>query len=487
MLYTVLGLAACHGPSLQAPDARWLRVQTEHFTLYTDVSERRATARALELELLLSAYAQHGFVLRGELPLHLNVVMFSSSSEFSSYVGRDLDGFLVGGLLFEPWAGLVEPRGSSDLAVVRHELAHFVAYQGMQAQPAWLAEGIATYFETAHFDGERRFVIGSVPLHHWAVLQGGGQLAAEQLFARETDHRTSSFYATAWLAVHYLMSERGEGFEAYQRLIASGVDHAAAWGKSFADLPAATFDGVLRAYLREGEFSTFLRPATAPAIKPSVQALTRADRFALDALLQFATTRGDESGRRRAAQSLALARQQDATQVQAVALAALEFTDDRSALLAPIEELTRAHPESWLVWATYGMLLAERGALAEVEPTRDPVAHALALAPRQPYAVLLAALQHAERGERDAARQRATRARKMAPTDVQLLALEAELFGKLQDCASLRSVAEVLRQIGHSRLPDAVLARITSASRSCSPATSDAPPPGSSAPVSSLE
>ena len=461
-------LGACHSSGLQAADSRWVRAQTEHFTLYTDLSAARAAERAVELEQLLSGYAQHGFVLTGALPLRLNVVMFESPSAFSAYAGAEVDGFLVGGLLFEPWAALAVPRRADDLTVLRHELAHFVAYQGMQTQPMWLAEGIATYFETAHFDDERRFVIGGVPLHYWSVLQEHGPLDVAQLFARETDHGTTSFYATAWLVVHYLMSERGDSFERYQRRIAAGRDHADAWSESFADLPHATFDQVLRDYVRAGEFAVFLRPVSSDASTPLLHSMTRADRLALDGILQLATAHGEESGRLRAAQSLALARQEDPAQVQAVALAALEFADDPSALIEPLDGLTRTHPEHWLSWVTYGMALAMLGRLAQVEPANDPVAHALALAPRQPYAHLLAAFQHAERGEHEAARMRAARARRMAPTDVKLLVMECELLAKLHDCAALTAVVSVLEQVGHARLTKAARARIAAAANSCS-------------------
>ena len=43
------------------------------------------------------------------------------------------------------------------------QLTHHIAHLGMQAQPAWFAEGIASYFETATFDEDGRFTIGAVP------------------------------------------------------------------------------------------------------------------------------------------------------------------------------------------------------------------------------------------------------------------------------------------------------------------------------------
>jgi hypothetical protein len=462
-----LGLAACSGLPLQAEKARWRLAETEHFALYTDLSAERAADTVRELERLLAAFAQHGFQLQGALPLHVRVVMFQRRRDFADYFGYEVGGYLAHQLLFEPWMVLPAPRGADDLTIVRHELAHFVAYQGMQSQPRWLAEGIATYFESAHFDERGRFVIGGVPLNYWNVLAQNGRIDAAPLFTGK-DYPSQQFYASAWLTVHYLMTERGEPFERYQRLIGRGHSHRGAWEESFPQFGPAQLDEALSAYLRTGEFAKFVRPVHAPEIVPDSDVISRADRLALDAVLQLTCPRCGESERVRAAQSLTLAREADPTHLQAVALASLEFAPAPKEALEPLRTLTKRHPRRWLAWLAYGITLAKLGRLAEVDPLHDPVAHALKLAPRQPYVHMLAALQHAARGERDAASAVAARAHRMAPTDLQLLTLEAGLLANLAECAALKSLVGKIGEIGHEQLSGQTREQLALLASSCS-------------------
>lgn len=92
LLFSLLG-SSCLTQQLAAPQARWVRVHTEHFRLHTDLSDERAREQALELERTLRAYLEHGWVHNGTFPLTLNVIMFADPYQLERYVGVDVLGY----------------------------------------------------------------------------------------------------------------------------------------------------------------------------------------------------------------------------------------------------------------------------------------------------------------------------------------------------------------------------------------------------------
>lgn len=463
----VLPLTACGGARVAAPDARWVRAETTHFTLYTDLPSARAQQRVVQLERLLSAFLENGWNLHGELPMKLNIVMFGSRSDFRTYGGTNLGGYYLSELQYEPWILLPDPSQKGSLDTLRHELTHHIAHQGMHAQPRWFSEGIASYFETATFDADGSFTIGSVPRCRWESLRRWGPMRAKALFADDVDVRDERFYASAWLLVHYLMSVHSREFTEYQRRIALGQSDVDAWSAAFPTLPRAKLDVELAEYGRVGSYAKFSLAVTAHEVTARTTPLALADRHALQALLFMACKACNARAFERAKQHVDLALAADPSQPQAATLRASISTVTPADRIVAARSIAEAQPKAWLGWLYLGFALAAEGKLGSVDVNADPVARMRALAPRHPYGTMLSALQRAQRGDRDGALADAQRARRMAPTNPRLLVQSAEVLALLSACGDLQNVVHQIAALHHATLSERVHERLSSLVTDC--------------------
>src|SRR5262245_22320092 len=89
------GLFACASVS-PAPEPRqgptWLRLESDHFVLYTDQRERTARDTILTFERFLAAYEQLGSPVSGQLTLKKDVAVLDRMAEYVTY-SNDPRGF----------------------------------------------------------------------------------------------------------------------------------------------------------------------------------------------------------------------------------------------------------------------------------------------------------------------------------------------------------------------------------------------------------
>lgn len=471
-LLLIASLSACAPVRLGNAEPRWIRVRTPHFVIYTDLAPRAAQARAELLERYLSAYLDYGWDHHGELPLSLNVVLFADEAEFFAFADASIGGFFAEAL-FEPWAVLPGTDLEEHLTALRHELSHYLAYMALQYQPAWYSEGIATYFETARFvEGE--FLVGGLPPFRYARLLRGGRISAKRLFNDEPK-RDASFYASAWLLVHYLLSERDGEFVRYQRGLARGQGHAAAWASAFPDLDLATLDRVLAAYARRDRYLVVAHPAPEAAVASSVERLSRADECALRATLYDVCVRCGATRLERRDESLACALAHDPSHLLANAYRALLLGGGRAEAKAIVERLVAKHSDSWLAWLAYASVSQ---AEASLDAPFAAISRSVELAPKQPYARMLAAQLHLRAGRFEQALRESERALVLQPTSVPLLVARAEILASLSQCEPLRSTVTAIGVMAHQRVARETieqLRRLADACRAPALQTSSAP------------
>lgn len=296
------------GPlSLGAYGREWRALETDNVTLYTDLGDLRAREQARTLERLLAAYEQAGWHPGERAPRKLNVVMFTRSDDFAPFARDGVEGYFVRELLEEPWIVLPAPRidGTvSGLAALEHELSHHVIHGALRDQPAWFAEGIAAYFESAHFVSKESFVMGGAPVRRLAELSQHGFMSSRRLLTGDT--REPGFYGNAWLLTHYLIAERAPDFARFHDLLRAGVACDHAFRRVFPELQGRSLERALAEYLRKGRFATRTVKVKPPGVTPRVRVLTRADRHALLAALLVQNSRAADPDAARALFALAL-------------------------------------------------------------------------------------------------------------------------------------------------------------------------------------
>jgi hypothetical protein len=207
-----IGLSACAGTQLGSGKNAFSVVTTEHFTLYTDLEPARAEEQGLRLEQLLFALRETAWESKDDLPLKMNVIMFANPNDFDRYGYRKIDGYAVPEELYEPWIVLSAPRFGEDYRVVAHELTHAMAYQSISHMPRWTSEGLACYFESAHFHDDGSFQVGAVPKLLFLGLHKYGWDRPSQLLSGHGSGIDYKFYASSWLLVHYSMTRQADAF-----------------------------------------------------------------------------------------------------------------------------------------------------------------------------------------------------------------------------------------------------------------------------------
>src|SRR5262245_34333560 len=202
------------GPLPSQGGRSWRRLETEHFVLFTDQPEEAARESIFRFEHMLEGYFQLGWSVSGTLPAKLSAVIFDDDSEFRTF-GEKVDGFYTNLPMFDPIVVMSRERDGKARAVLNHELTHFIAGQSLPYRSAWLDEGLATYFESARYDDDGKFVVGDVPIDYQVAIRRLGLLPAKQLLTERSAAFRPDFYASSWLLVHYLMSQRSEAFASY--------------------------------------------------------------------------------------------------------------------------------------------------------------------------------------------------------------------------------------------------------------------------------
>lgn len=437
----------CAGARLGSGQQRWHEVETQHFKLYTDLPRAEAQGQAAELERLLHAFEHSAFQIKGELPLKLNVVMFASDMAFHDYSRDEIGGYVVRDLLYEPWMVVPAPNRTAGLQVLNHELTHHITMLAMQNQPAWLLEGLATYFESAQFEeGGTRFVVGRVPLRYFHVLRERRLVPPSVLMQPEGFRTDAPSYASAWALVHYLMSKRGAQFASYQQLLAKGVGFTRAFAEAFLDLTPTQLDAEVASYLSDGLYesvSFVVPPQQAAPVRERV--LARADEHALSGLLWSGCPRCSERHQGRAKESFQLALADDPMQVQAKAISVQDGAGDA---LAEARRLTEAHPQHWLSWLTLALAAhaIEPASELSTQLADQAAERAVTLAPSQAYAWMARAFRFAAHGDRDQALRAADKAYHLQRNAPNLLISRAALLAGLADCGPLHELVTRMGQ-----------------------------------------
>jgi hypothetical protein len=258
------GCAAHLPPCPGAGGPGWREVESRHFRLRTDEDAGTARDTLRELEQLQAA-----LLTSWRAPPDLDgrrVPVVLVGQGWTDFADREVEGMFTHAL-FQP---LILMRGGSPLArqeLIKHELVHYLSRLVMPAQPPWLSEGLATYFQTIEVDAEQgRLTVGRPPAEILRVVQAGGILGIEEMMAaREIRSDRALFYSTAWLTVHYLMNHHTAQLVAYEAELAHRTAPSEAWTRAFGTLTPGALEWEIRGYVDGGSYDLLVYPFAAPS------------------------------------------------------------------------------------------------------------------------------------------------------------------------------------------------------------------------------
>ena len=348
LLWVLVWLVAC-GPAIPPLPSRggpaWLEVTNEHFTLWTDATAERGRELMREMER------------RRQLVI---TAMNRAPSKARSFVialrdSREVAGYIPQGFVAVAWdadnptrqPGILLAANDDDREhTVTHELTHVISFAFIKNQPPWLAEGIATYFETADLESDKGAVQIGIPRHDRAdLLRQEPPLRAATAFACQ-DHRCmdNRFYATSWALFSFLLNERNDQLGRYLgRLNEPSEDRRAkAWGEVFPDLPPDKLDDALHVWLRVGKIALPRIDVTVREIPTGERPLSDADALAARSLLEF-KFKDETTAMRTLSEALMIDRTNLlARLIDAAHTHSIEPDDARATAVA--------HPDDWRAW-----------------------------------------------------------------------------------------------------------------------------------------
>jgi hypothetical protein len=136
-------------------------LRSAHFRLRTDKKPADARVTLTDLEqlraALLKVFGAPVDFDTGQVPV---VVVDSGWTDFAP---RQVNGFFTRAL-FQPLVVMAATSQLYGQELIKHELVHFLSNKVMTHQPPWMAEGLASYYETIEYDTETgRITVGRPP------------------------------------------------------------------------------------------------------------------------------------------------------------------------------------------------------------------------------------------------------------------------------------------------------------------------------------
>jgi tetratricopeptide (TPR) repeat protein len=299
--------AATAVPAAEPRIGRLVAYELADYTIYTTRSSSQARRFATELgkfqltlEKLLGKRAA-----KNHIPTHLVIL---SRSEWEKYLQprKHVAGWFQPGMFSNVIVMNGDAEGTEVTHLVFHEYTHYyLSSQFAGEYPPWFNEGLAEVMGYARFDNNG--VVLLIPEYRVREARDGDWIPFERLIRVDRgspeyqSHKLAdSFYAQAWLTVHYgLLENRDFGRQVFQYLtkLNTLVPHEQAAKAAFGDLAAV--DAQLRAYSRNNKMHSGgmalgeLPEVTLPAEKP----VAPIDALALIADLMLDTRQAPERTR----------------------------------------------------------------------------------------------------------------------------------------------------------------------------------------------
>jgi tetratricopeptide (TPR) repeat protein len=445
LIACIVCFTACAGApaSLREGSAgRWVRLQTEHFELSTDLAEAEARRAAEALEqtraaLLAAAWSKR---IGSRATARASVVVLADGLDFERYVGPNYSGlfsdapqptiFLWGApARWEKRQALGDETTSS---VFRHELVHRLAAGIYGRQPRWFSEGLALFLESIVISEESgAAVFGRPNMAALRQYKAHRSVTVADALAWESDagkdERTiAGLYGMSWILVHWLYNTQPEPFARYQDRLAKGIDPDKAWAEIFGSVKLDDIDKALFQYSRHGEFKEFPVQLERTHVEPVTKPLTQADVHAIRAQLAAtgALVRRSDALKAEALQEVDRALAIEPANVLALKLhLGLRGGASAKEIVGRLRAQVRARADDGEAWLLLGDLLAREG--GDAAEREAALRKALALLPGNPAAYKGLASLLASTGRGEEALPLATKATLLAPWDAAALDIHA--------------------------------------------------------------
>jgi hypothetical protein len=351
-------LVACRGPVPPVPGKggpTWIELTSPHFTIWTDgdLDRARELVRKMERMRLILVYAVFPTAPAEGRDL---AIVLRDDAELRAFSETDQIRPFAVPAQFPLWQPMIvlsasSKQGALEVALA-HELTHAISFGAIHHQPRWLAEGMATYFETVGLDP----TLGTVDIGGLAAVRSVGIadfVPISELFEwTKVSKEETRQYSTAWMLFWFLISQHGAELQRYAHLL----DGAGAeikrrpdlarriWDVVFPTLPLTVVDRELHHWIFNGSSVVTHLTLKARDWSATERRLGDADVYAIRALLRGLTGGRDAQARADVAAALAVEPTNVLAHLLAASLGHIEITADDARAIAAV------HEDDWRAW-----------------------------------------------------------------------------------------------------------------------------------------
>lgn len=287
------------------------------------------------------------------------VIALANKEEVGAYLPKQFDAYASSaGALFQPVI-VVAADSLEDIdhrRILTHELTHVIPYGPLPVQPKWFSEALATFYETADFDGNR-VDLGKPLEGRVQQLQYEHTLPLAQLFAcKQPSCMDGRFYANVWALFTFLATEHANELVDYMHQLAMtpAAQQDALWARAFPSLASLDdADHAFHAWIAHGKILVRQYTVQHGTWDVTTKPLTDADALAARGTARFIINRealpADITGAIAADPNEVVAR----------------MIQSRFANGIPVDAaqaITVAHPEDWRSWFLLAQALHEGSA-----------------------------------------------------------------------------------------------------------------------------
>jgi len=195
---------------------KWIRLNSEHFEMFSSIPERESRDMLVQLEQFRAAVSQT-FFKSDTYEKKTRMFVFATRSQYQPYAQlykgepKALRGVFIPGP-FESQVAYVYETFGYDLSTIFHEYVHaLVAAHGL-TPPTFFNEGLAMAYATFSASGDK-VTLGKPDQESVAVLAHMNSLISLTTLCRVTKSspyyneadKYPYFYAESWLVMHYLI------------------------------------------------------------------------------------------------------------------------------------------------------------------------------------------------------------------------------------------------------------------------------------------
>jgi tetratricopeptide (TPR) repeat protein len=297
------------------PGSKWLEVQTEHFTVLSNSTEKDARHVAAQFERMRAVFHVLMPTASDDPGSPIVVLALKDRKAFrtlepADYLAKnqlELAGFFQRAQDKNYVLVRMDAEGEHPFSTVYHEYTHYMFRRADDWMPLWLGEGLAEFYQNTEI-ADKDVRLGQPSVDDILYLRQNKLLPVTTLLA--VDHNSpyyhdeqkgSVFYAESWALTHYIeITDKTNGthrLQDYAKNVQQHQDPVTAAQNAFGDLKK--LDQALESYVRQSQFKEFHMvspvdfPETSFAVRPVPSA--EADSVRAGVLLSVRRTKDAET------------------------------------------------------------------------------------------------------------------------------------------------------------------------------------------------